>query len=73
MPPLWIACWASAVARPEGRRLTSRGAAPDCVTQWFTISGTDRGTPFHCAAVDLYAASEGRIVNKDTYWKQPGN
>lgn len=44
--------------------------APRFVTQSFTISGVDRGTPFHVAAVDLYTLdSEERIVKKDTYWK----
>lgn len=46
--------------------------APGLVTQSFTISGVDRGTPFEVAAVDLYTLDrDERIVKKDTYWKQP--
>lgn len=45
--------------------------APKLVTQSFTISGTDRGTPFNVAAIDLYTLDErDLIVKKDTYWKQ---
>jgi hypothetical protein len=44
--------------------------APGLVTQTFTISGIDRGTPFENAAVDLYTvADDALIVKKDTYWK----
>ncbi len=44
--------------------------APGMVTQSFTISGLDRGTRFHVAAVDLYTVTtDERIVKKDTYWK----
>lgn len=49
--------------------------APGLVTQTFTISGVDRGTPFEVAAVDLYDVVEAddgdRIATKQTYWKQP--
>lgn len=45
--------------------------APSLVTQTFTISGLDRGTPFNVAAVDLYDLTDDqRIAKKDTYWKQ---
>ncbi len=45
--------------------------APGLVTQTFTISGLDRGTPFNVAAVDLYDVTDDeRIAKKDTYWKQ---
>lgn len=48
--------------------------APDLVTQTFTISGIDRGTPFAVAAVDLYTLDpDERILKKDTYWKQPAS
>ena len=48
--------------------------APKLVTQSFTISGVDRGSPFHVAAVDLYSiTADERIAKKDTYWKQPGS
>ena len=44
--------------------------APKLVTQSFTISGSDRGTPFQVAAVDLYTLDDADlIVKKDTYWK----
>ncbi len=44
--------------------------APGMVTQSFTISGLDQGTPFRVAAVDLYnVTADERIVKKDTYWK----
>lgn len=44
--------------------------APGLVTQTFTISGVDRGTPFNVAAVDLYdVTDDGLIAKKDTYWK----
>lgn len=47
--------------------------APKLVTQSFTISGVDRGTPFEVAAIDLYTLDDDdRIIKKDTYWKQPG-
>lgn len=46
--------------------------APKFVTQSFTISGFDRGSRFHAAAVDLYTLDgHDLIVKKDTYWKQP--
>jgi len=45
--------------------------APKLITQTFTISGLDRGTPFEVAAVDLYTLNEDDlIIKKDTYWKQ---
>lgn len=45
--------------------------APKLVTQSFTISGLDRGTPFNVAAIDLYTLNaDDLIVKKDTYWKQ---
>ena len=48
--------------------------APKLVTQSFTISGIDRGTPFNVAAIDLYTLDgDDRIVKKDTYWKQPAS
>ncbi len=44
--------------------------APKLVTQTFTISGTDRGTPFNNAAVDLYTLDDNDLIlKKDTYWK----
>jgi len=44
--------------------------APKLITQTFTISGTDRGTPFKNAAVDLYTLNDhDLIIKKDTYWK----
>ncbi|MGB1505378.1 MAG: hypothetical protein ACPHJY_09535 [Acidimicrobiales bacterium] len=44
--------------------------APRLVTQSFTISGLDGGTPFAAAAVDLYTLDDDElIVKKDTYWK----
>ncbi|KAG1647389.1 hypothetical protein GQR58_030639 [Nymphon striatum] len=46
--------------------------APKLVTQSFTISGIDRGTPFNNAAVDLYTLdANDLIIKKDTYWKHP--
>ena len=46
--------------------------APKFITQSFTISGVDRGSRFHAAAVDLYTLDgSDLIVKKDTYWKQP--
>jgi hypothetical protein len=44
--------------------------APKLITQSFTISGADRGTPFHVAAIDLYTLNAAdMIIKKDTYWK----
>ena len=44
--------------------------APKLITQTFTISGTDRGTPFKNNAVDLYTLDENDLImKKDTYWK----
>lgn len=44
--------------------------APKLITQSFTISGIDRGTPFNNAAVDLYTLNDlDLIIKKDTYWK----
>lgn len=44
--------------------------APGLVTQTFTISGVDRGTPFHVDAVDLYTLDANELITKkDTYWK----
>lgn len=48
--------------------------APKLVTQTFTISGVDRGTPFKNAAVDLYTLDDhDLIIKKDTYWKYEGS
>ena len=48
--------------------------APKLITQTFTISGVDRGTPFKNAAVDLYTLNDDdRIIKKDTYWKYAGS
>ncbi|MGH1488470.1 MAG: hypothetical protein ACRBK7_03615 [Acidimicrobiales bacterium] len=45
--------------------------APKLITQSFTISGLDRGTRFHVAAIDIYTLNDADlIVKKDTYWKQ---
>ena len=47
--------------------------APGHVTQTFTISGIDRGTPFENAAVDLYTVTDDNLIaKKDTYWKYAG-
>lgn len=44
--------------------------APKLITQSFTISGVDRGTPFNNAAIDLYTLNDDDlIIKKDTYWK----
>ena len=40
--------------------------APGLVTQTFTISGIDRGTPFENAAVDLYTVTDDNLIVKKT-------
>ena len=43
----------------------------DLIVQTFTVSGVDaNGRRFASDAVDLYPLREGRIVRKQTYWKQ---
>ena len=49
--------------------MVERAAGTELLVQTFTISGVDRGTPFHADVVDLYPVKDGRITRKDTYWK----
>ena len=45
--------------------------AGDVILQMFTISGTDEnGNHFHNKVVDVYPVRDGKIIRKDTYWKQ---
>ena len=49
--------------------MVERAAGTDLLVQTFTISGSDKGTPFHADVVDLYPVQDGLITRKDTYWK----
>ena len=43
----------------------------DMVVQTFVVSGVDEhGRRFSSAAVDLYPVRDGRLAQKQTYWKQ---
>ncbi len=45
--------------------------AGDLIVQTFEVSGVDgRGHQFRVQAVDLYPLRDGKIVAKQTFWKQ---